>query len=142
MFVKKNHFFPDNKSTTLLGLELTWFVLISVSCFLAVGAVLAGLLICICRHNPNSSDNQIQCKSSKDLTSLIHSIIEFILESSFCHYHVYNLVCFVSAIDMNGSTKYMHKFSGNLLHPANKLGYTQILSMVTEHQRIWRLTIY
>lgn len=54
--------FADNKSTTLLGLELTWFVLISVSCFLAIGAVMAGFVICICRHNPNSSDNQMQCE--------------------------------------------------------------------------------
>ncbi|XP_031625352.1 uncharacterized protein LOC116342025 [Contarinia nasturtii] len=106
----------NNKATTLLGLELTWLVLVSVTFFLAIGGVLAGLLMCVCRHNSNSSENQIQ------------------------------------SIDMNGSTKYMHKLhshktaslSGNWHHPANKHGYIQqILSTVTEHQmHIWHLTIY
>lgn len=85
IFVDINRFVADNKSTTLLGLELTWFVLISVSCFLAVGAVLAGLVICICRHNPNSSDNQMQCKSTNrpNFTYHIHWG-ELVANRQFC----------------------------------------------------------
>lgn len=130
--------FSDNKSTTLLGLDLTWFVLVSVSFFLAIGAVMAGFVICICRQSPGSSENQMQCKYKGNKSNPVQSKSHFQLNIRF------------SAIDMNGSTKYMHKLhanksaslSGNLHHPANKHGYTQLLSMVTEHQRTWHLTIY
>lgn len=55
--------FIDNSTTRVLGLELTWFVLISVSCFLAIGAVLAALVICLCRQSTSESSDPHQSRS-------------------------------------------------------------------------------
>lgn len=59
-------FYPDsvdNGTARLLGLELTWFVLVSVSCFLAIGAVLAALVICLCRQSASESSDPQQSES-------------------------------------------------------------------------------
>jgi hypothetical protein len=54
-------------SNKLLGLELTWVVLIAVSSLLVICACIVGIAICICRRStrnpPNHMNNtSIQCK--------------------------------------------------------------------------------
>lgn len=55
------------ETNTLLGLELTWFVLVAVSSILVICACMVGFAICLCRrstrHPPsNQLNTSIQCK--------------------------------------------------------------------------------
>lgn len=56
-------FFPiDQDSNTLLGLELTWFVLVAVSSILVICACTVGIAICLCRRSTRNVGNNIQSK--------------------------------------------------------------------------------
>lgn len=55
----------DQDSSTLLGMELTWFVLVAVSSILVVCAFIVGIAICICRRSTRGAGagngNAMQC---------------------------------------------------------------------------------
>lgn len=49
--------FSDQDTNTLLGLELTWFVLVAVSSLLVVCACIVGIAICLCRRSTRHTGN-------------------------------------------------------------------------------------
>lgn len=57
---KNIRFFSDVETKTILGLELTWLVLLAVSAFLVLSACFVGIAIWFCRSS-NRDENNLQC---------------------------------------------------------------------------------
>ncbi|XP_055691436.1 uncharacterized protein LOC129794658 [Lutzomyia longipalpis] len=99
---------PISDPYTILGLELTWIVLVAVSGLLVICACCVGLAICLCRRNTRPVVNQFG-----------------------------NSMQLHPTIESNGSSKYMPGStlpreitslppSGNWRHPAGPSGYLRI----------------
>lgn len=46
--------FPDNETGTILGLEMTWFVVVVISTLLVLLVLIVAVSICICRRGWNA----------------------------------------------------------------------------------------
>ncbi|XP_055381657.1 uncharacterized protein LOC129612169 [Condylostylus longicornis] len=111
----------NQEQTTLLGLELTWFVLIAVSSLLVICACIVGWTICLCRRTPrNQNQNSIQLRHTAETNG--------------------------SSKHLHGTLPREHTalppISGNLYHPAGPLGYLRIqhkLLMMAKVRPIWYL---
>lgn len=138
-------FYPaDQDPSTLLGLEMTWFILIAVSSLLVVSACIVGVSICICRRNAAIASNQnaFQCK---------YMVQNRIADNEDNPRNINPTVR--TSAETNGSSKHLHGTlprehttlpltSGNWHHPAGPSGYHRIqhkLKMATKVRPIWCL---
>lgn len=88
----------DNESGTILGLEVTWFVVVVVSTVLVLLVLIVAVSICICRRNcsntrpianaqqPNAS---YSCKCTHSIIFVQHSSVYYI--SPYCIISTYRL---------------------------------------------------
>lgn len=62
-YVETSFFSPlsDVEAKTILGLELTWLVLLAVSAFLVLSACFVGIAIWFCRLRTVRDENNLQC---------------------------------------------------------------------------------
>lgn len=62
--LKLIYFFLDNDTGTILGLEITWFVVVVVSTVLVLLVLIVAAVICICRKNWNTRPTAQQPNAS------------------------------------------------------------------------------
>ncbi|KAL5290227.1 hypothetical protein ACFFRR_009892 [Megaselia abdita] len=124
-----NNFCQSPDSNNLLGLEMTWIVLIAVSSLLIICACVVGWAICLCRRNNSRNLNQ-------NSTIQFHTTTETNGSSKHIHH-----------IGIGGTLPRDHQTtlptSGNWHRPAGPSGYHSIqrkLSMMaTKVRPIWYL---
>lgn len=113
----------NQTSSTVLGMDLTWFVLITVSGLLIICTCIAGWVICICRRN-GANGNQ-------NTSIQLHHAAETNGSSKLLH----------GTLSREHTT--LPPNSGNWHHPAGPSGYhrTQhkLLKMATKVRPIWCL---
>lgn len=55
----------DETTSTVFGMDMTWFVMIVVSILLIISAAIVGITICVCRRQEetnNQHNTAMQCK--------------------------------------------------------------------------------
>lgn len=50
--------FPDETTSTVFGVDMTWFVLIVVGVLLVLSALIVAIAICVCRRQDENAANQ------------------------------------------------------------------------------------
>ncbi|KAH8286856.1 hypothetical protein KR018_002902 [Drosophila ironensis] len=139
-------------SSTVFGMDITWFVLIVVGVLLVLSALIVSVAICVCRRQDENAANQntaLQRKSPQMHYPLNQSLNQKIIILSVHH-----------TADTNGSSKHLHYHgisvggtltrehtqlptSGNWHHPAGPSGYHRtphnFLKMATKVRPIWCL---
>lgn len=49
---------PDETTSTVFGVDMTWFVLIVVGVLLVLSALIVAIAICVCRRQDENAANQ------------------------------------------------------------------------------------
>ncbi|KAH8315288.1 hypothetical protein KR074_003627 [Drosophila pseudoananassae] len=120
----------SDASSTVFGMDMTWFVLIVVGVLLVLSALIVAVAICVCRRQDENATNQN--------TSLqLHHNADTNGSSKHLHYH---------GISVGGTLTREHTqlpTSGNWHHPAGPSGYHRtphnFLKMATKVRPIWCL---
>ncbi|XP_037934148.1 uncharacterized protein LOC119668646 [Teleopsis dalmanni] len=118
----------SESTSTIFGVDMTWFVLIVVTIVLILSAVIVGISICFCRRQEDANLNQ-------NTTMQMHHTAETNGSSKHLHYHHGGTLS-------REHTQLPPQTSGNWLHPAGPSGYLRIqhlLKMATKVRPIWCL---
>ncbi|ALC43841.1 CG6024 [Drosophila busckii] len=126
-------------SSTVLGLDMTWFVLVVVGVLLVLSAIIVAIAICVCRRQDENAANQ-----NTNLQLQVHHNAETNGSSKHLHYHGVGMGM---GIGVGGTLTREHTqlppVSGNWHHPAGPSGYHRIphnyLKMATKVRPIWCL---
>ncbi|EDW94186.2 uncharacterized protein LOC6533770 [Drosophila yakuba] len=117
-------------SSTVFGLDMTWFVLIVVGVLLVLSALIVAVAICVCRRQDENAANQ-------NTALQVHHTADTNGSSKHLHYH---------GISVGGTLTREHTqlpTSGNWHHPAGPSGYHRTphnyLKMATKVRPIWCL---
>ncbi|XP_022226364.1 uncharacterized protein LOC111076750 [Drosophila obscura] len=118
-------------SSTVFGMDMTWFVLIVVGVLLVLSALIVAVAICVCRRQDENASNQ-------NTALQLHHNADTNGSSKHLHYH---------GISVGGTLTREHtqlpQQSGNWHHPAGPSGYHRIphnyLKMATKVRPIWCL---
>ncbi|XP_017021342.1 uncharacterized protein loaf [Drosophila kikkawai] len=117
-------------SSTVFGMDMTWFVLIVVGVLLVLSAMIVAIAICVCRRQDENAANQ-------NTALQLHHNADTNGSSKHLHYH---------GISVGGTLTREHTqlpTSGNWHHPAGPSGYHRTphsyLKMATKVRPIWCL---
>ncbi|XP_017059893.1 uncharacterized protein LOC108100474 [Drosophila ficusphila] len=117
-------------SSTVFGLDMTWFVLIVVGVLLVLSALIVAVAICVCRRQDENAANQ-------NTALQLHHTADTNGSSKHLHYH---------GISVGGTLTREHTQlpnPGNWHHPAGPSGYHRTphnyLKMATKVRPIWCL---
>lgn len=82
--LRKSYLLLDETTSTVFGVDMTWFVLIVVGVLLVLSAIIVAIAICVCRRqdeNVASQNTALQCKLHLLLNYFpaYHLIILFII---------------------------------------------------------------
>ncbi|XP_044251835.1 uncharacterized protein loaf [Drosophila takahashii] len=117
-------------SSTVFGMDMTWFVLIVVGVLLVLSALIVAVAICVCRRQDENAANQ-------NTALQVHHTADTNGSSKHLHYH---------GISVGGTLTREHTqlpTSGNWHHPAGPSGYHRTphnyLKMATKVRPIWCL---
>ncbi|XP_033159461.1 uncharacterized protein LOC117140571 [Drosophila mauritiana] len=120
----------NETSSTVFGLDMTWFVLIVVGVLLVLSALIVAVAICVCRRQDENAANQ-------NTALQVHHTADTNGSSKHLHYH---------GISVGGTLTREHTqlpTSGNWHHPAGPSGYHRTphnyLKMATKVRPIWCL---
>ncbi|XP_034111374.1 uncharacterized protein LOC117572592 [Drosophila albomicans] len=123
----------NETTSTVFGVDMTWFVLIVVGVLLVLSALIVAIAICVCRRQDENTANQntaLQMHHNADTNG----------SSKHLHFHG-------MGVGMGGTLTREHTQlppgSGNWHHPAGPSGYHRIphnyLKMATKVRPIWCL---
>lgn len=149
---------PDETTSTVFGVDMTWFVLIVVGVLLVLSALIVAIAICVCRRQDENAANQNTALQRKYSSHSFHHLTIIMLDPFVAVHH---------NAETNGSSKHLHyhgvgmgmgmgvggtltrehtqlpPVSGNWHHPAGPSGYHRIphnyLKMATKVRPIWCL---
>lgn len=120
----------NETSSTVFGMDMTWFVLIVVGVLLVLSALIVAVAICVCRRQDENAANQ-------NTALQVHHTADTNGSSKHLHYH---------GISVGGTLTREHTqlpTSGNWHHPAGPSGYHRTphnyLKMATKVRPIWCL---
>ncbi|KAH8369657.1 hypothetical protein KR093_000570 [Drosophila rubida] len=121
----------NETTSTVFGVDMTWFVLIVVGVLLVLSALIVAIAICVCRRQDENATNQ-------NTALQLHHNAETNGSSKHLHFH---------GMGMGGTLTREHTQlppgSGNWHHPAGPSGYHRIphnyLKMATKVRPIWCL---
>ncbi|XP_023160992.1 uncharacterized protein LOC111592813 [Drosophila hydei] len=127
----------NETTSTVFGVDMTWFVLIVVGVLLVLSALIVAIAICVCRRQDENAANQ-------NTALQLHHNAETNGSSKHLHYHGVGMGM---GIGVGGTLTREHTqlppASGNWHHPAGPYGYHRIphnyLKMATKVRPIWCL---
>lgn len=129
----------NETTSTVFGVDMTWFVLIVVGVLLVLSAIIVAIAICVCRR-------QDENVASQNTALQLHHNAETNGSSKHLHYHGVGMGMGMG-VGVGGTLTREHTQlppgSGNWHHPAGPSGYHRIphnyLKMATKVRPIWCL---